>query len=156
MVALRALAEALERGRDALDSGRERTRGGERALIDELIEWLGQDAAGTALGTWLAEFAGADEDRRATLADVAGLAARQLARDASTPPGTAETQALEALSIAVDRLYGAGAHPLGRLPFMTDALLARLVAEAREALPERPDEGRQIAAGAGTALARLR
>lgn len=115
---------------DALAGGSE--------LVAELRERLGADPPPSSLGDWLVEAAGPGDERRAALADALGAAARRLA-----PEG----EAWRALVTALDRLYGSGAHPLGRLPFVSDRLLGLLVEEARTQIPERAGERRAGAPG---------
>lgn len=162
--ALSALAGALTAGREHLRAGRERMRGGELTLIDEILRRLTEDLeaptepgpdAGERLGWWLVGLAGPDEERRRDLADIAGLAARQLGPDGDAPADPAEAEAFQGLLWATHRVCGWAVHPLGRMPFVGDRLLSELVLEARQALPARPDEGQRLYAGAQDLLARL-
>src|SRR5215208_6281250 len=124
------------------------------ALIGELIERLGE-ARDETLGEWLVEFAGPDAERRATMADVIGIAARRLAPDDEPPADGAAAAAWRALVVAADRLHGGGVRALGRLPFVGDDRLALLVAEARAQMPEHSGGARRTVGNAGDALAAL-
>ena len=96
-----------------------------------------------------------DEERRQALADRIGRAARALAPGGDMPAAGPEADAWRALVIAADRLHSSGVQALGRLPFVSDRLLARLVEESRSLRPEpRLAAGRSIAA-AGDVLAAL-
>ena len=121
------------------------------SLGEELLGRIREDPAG--LEEWLVELAGADEERRASVADVVSAAARQLAPDDEPPREQAEAWA--GLVRTVDQLFGSGAALLGRLPFLSDALLGALVAEARERQPGEVEPGRRGAASAGDVLAGL-
>ena len=142
-----ALAAALSGVRDPGGPAR-------AALIGELIERLGE-AGDETLGTWLVEFAGPNAERRATMADVIGIAARRLAPDDEPPAEGAAAAAWRALVVAADRLHGGGVRALGRLPFVGDDRLALLVAEARAQMPEHSGGARRTVGNAGDALAAL-
>ena len=129
-------------------------------LGEELIAHLrrsGADASssGEQLGEWLAAFPGPDPERRAAVVDAIGAAARRLTLDDEPPTDAAAAEAWRALVVAADRLHGSGAVALGRLPFVSDELLALLAAEAREQWPASAEPGRRTTARAGDALARV-
>lgn len=83
---------------------------------------------------------------RTVLGDALGALARRL---------TPADAAWQPLTIVLDRLYGSGVHPLGRPPFVTDALLQLLRAEARGQRPEGGGARRPAPGAAGPALAAL-
>ena len=83
---------------------------------------------------------------RAALGDTLGVLARRLA-----PAGAA----WQLLTIVLDRLYGSGVQALGRPPYVTDALLQLLRAEAHEQRPEAVGGRRGPPGSAGPALAAL-
>jgi hypothetical protein len=155
-----ALVAAFRTALGALVSGDEQPRGGEPSVLAELLARRDRpvrvDSAAAGLAAWLVEFAGDDRQRRADVADAAALAARQLA-PAGDPPATgAAGQAWHALLITIEHLGGgAGTYPLGRLPFLTPALLAALRAEATAALAGRGPGFGQVGAPAGPVLAQL-
>jgi hypothetical protein len=147
-----ALMQALRAVGDELDGGDER-----RDTLDVALERLAAlpDLSAAALGGRLAAL-GDDAREHAALTDLLGLAARTLAPDGDEVAATgASAAAWRALSIAVDRLHSSGAVALGRLAFLSDALIDGLVREAREKLPERPGDGERLYAVAGPLLARL-
>jgi hypothetical protein len=124
-------------------------------LIDELLERIDSDrAAPSALEEWLLEFAAVDGTHRKAVGDAVGIAARQLAPD-DAPPRGAERAVWEALVLAVDRLYGSGVEPLGRLPFIGDSLLGQLVGESLAQRPEEEGGDRRQVGAAGSVLAGL-
>jgi hypothetical protein len=124
-------------------------------LIDELLEQIGGDrAAPAALAEWLVDFAAVDETHRKAVGDAVGIAARKLAPD-DAPPTGAEGAPWQALVLALDRLYGSGVEPLGRLPFISDGLLQQLVRESRAQRPEEEEAGRRQVGAAGGVLAGL-
>jgi hypothetical protein len=87
------------------------------------------------------------------IADLIGAMARRLAPDDAPPATGAAAAAWRALVLAADGLHGAGVRGVGRLPFLSDALLALLAAEAEARRPAAA-AGRATA-GAGEGLARL-
>jgi hypothetical protein len=137
------LAQTLAECRAAAD---------ERDVIGELIEQLDAPAASDELAATMLGVAGRDEDRRAALADVLGLAARKLAPDGKPPMAGEAAEIWRALVLALDSIYGGGVVSLGRLDFISDRLLELLGLEARMRLPE-PVAVRRIAGSPGTALA---
>jgi hypothetical protein len=145
------LADALADRRDALSSGAARSQGGELGLIDELLASKPQGA----LPAWLAAAAGPDGERREVLGDVLGSVARRLAHTGDAPTEGAAAEAWQALATALDELYGGGVRPLGRLPFISDALLALLVTEARQQLPAHDQASRPAPGPPGRVLASL-
>lgn len=139
---------------EALSNTSEQTGETGPGFVDELLARLGE-ADDASLGEWLVALAGPDADRRAALADVVGLAARWLVPEDEPPAAGAAAVAWQALVAAADRLYGSGAYALGRLPFISDSLLALLVDEARRQRPESPGTSRRTTGGAGDVLAAL-
>ena len=137
------LAGALADSREAYSSGAARSNGGELELIDELLESKPQGA----LPAWLAAAAGPDGDRREVLGDVLGAVARRLAGTGEAPTQGAAAEAWQALAITLDKLFGSGVRALGRLPFISDALLELLVTEARQQLPKRAKDASRPAPG---------
>ncbi len=134
------LARALVGWREALVGGERPTRGGEVELIDELLRGLAwpaepSDGVGaTGLADWLVSYAGEVPERRQALADVVSLVARGLAQGGDDPPSSRpESELWQALAAVVDRLFGSGVAPLGRLDFVSDRLLELLLDEARRA-----------------------
>ncbi len=121
--------------------------------VEELLDRIERGDSGS-LGEWLIEFAGTDAERREAVADAIGIAARRLAPEGDPPAGP-EAGRWRALLGAADRLYGSGVHPLGRLNFLSDALLELLVAESRERRPNEEDATRRTVGEAGHALAGL-
>lgn len=103
----------------------------------------------------LAAIAGADDDRRAALADVVGTIARRLAPDDEPPAGRACQAAWRVLVGIADRLYGSRVAAMGRLPFISARLVELMTLEARARLRERPESGRRVSAEGGRALASL-
>ncbi len=144
------LAAALVDIRAALSSEANEAHGEKVALIDEMLQPLDQDAPGGSLADWLAGFAGPEEERKELLADIVSLIARDLAPDDDPPSERGAAELWQALVILVDRLYGSGVEPMGRLPFISDRLLEMLAAEAQNA-------GRRVdrAGEAGRVLASL-
>lgn len=140
------LAGALADSRDAFSSGAARSHGGEPELIDDLLEQLELGRPTEDLAAWLTASAGPNGERRDVLGDVLGSVARRL-------PQTGEPW--QALVSALDRLFGSGVRALGRLSFVGDALLALLLAEARQQLPEPEGTSRPGPGPAGRALASL-
>ena len=67
----------------------------------------------------------------------------------------AAAEAWQALVTALDRLFGGGVRAFGRLPFVTDAHLEALRAEARRQLPAQEGAGRPAPGPAGRVLASL-
>ena len=130
------LADALADTRDALSGGTARSNGGELELIDELLE---SEPRG-ALAEWLATAAGPNGERREVLGDVLGAVARRLAHTGEAPTERAAAEAWEALATVLDRLFGSGVQALGRLPFISDALLELLLTESRRQLPEQAED----------------
>ncbi|MDB4889674.1 MAG: hypothetical protein JWL61_1529 [Gemmatimonadetes bacterium] len=102
----------------------------------------------------LVAFAGVDDDRRAELTNIVGVAARELAPDDVPPVRGAAAEAWRALVVTADRLHGSGAYALGRPAFVTDRLLGLLVEESRA---ERPSDlgGRRATSAPGDVLAAL-
>jgi hypothetical protein len=146
------LATALAETRDALSGRAARSNGGELELIDGL---LASGPRGDAVA-WLAAAAGRDGERREVLGDVLGAVARRLAHTGEAPTERTAAEAWQVLATALDRLFGSGVRALGRLPFVGDALLELLVAEARRQLPEPGENARRPRPGApGPALASL-
>ena len=146
------LADALADTRDALSSGAARSNGGELELIDELLE---SEPRG-ALAEWLAAAAGPDGERREVLGDVLGSVARRLAHTGEASTERAAAEAWQALATVLDRLFGSGVQALGRLPFISDALLELLLTESRRQLPEQAaDTSRPPPGPPGRALASL-
>jgi hypothetical protein len=123
-----------------------------RELVDELLELAepGSDPA-----TWLVAPGSSDLERRQLLGDVLGSVARGLAHTGDAPVEGASARAWQALTTALDRLFGSGVRQLGRLPFVTEALLDALRDEARRQLPEDRGAGRAAPGAAGRALASL-
>ena len=148
------LAGALADSREALSSGAVRSNGGELELIDELLEQLDQARPAGGLPAWLAASAGPDGERREVLGDVIGSVARRLAQTGEAPTEGAAGEAWQALATALDRLFGSGVQALGRLPFISDALLELLLAEAQQQLPEQK-ASRHAPGPAGRVLASL-
>ena len=120
------------------------------ALVDELLQRLDEDPPGGSLADWLAAFAGPEEQRKEALVDLVSLIARDLAPNDDPPSAGDAAELWQALVVFVDRLYGSGVEPLGRLPFISDRLLELLAAEAESA-------GRRVdrAGEAGRVLASL-
>ena len=104
---------------------------GEAALIDELLERV--DEADGELADWLEAFGGPEPERREALADVVSTIVRDLAPEDAPPASGPEAALWRELVILIDRLYGSGVAPLGRLPFISDKLLELLAAEAESA-----------------------
>ena len=152
------LHSALTQARDALSGVAEENEHAYAGLVEELfqhVETAGREGADARFAESIAAMLEADPDRRDDLADVVGSIAYKLAPDdipPSTPDGAA---AFRALISSADRLYGAGVKPLGRLPFISDRLLTLMVAEARVALPDRPDSDKRLNGEPGRALATL-
>jgi len=96
-----------------------------------------------------------DDNRRAALVDVIGTVARQLAPSDEPAADPAIQKVWRELLAAADRLHGAGAVSLGRLPFVSDQLLELLVVEAGLELVDRPDRGTRVTGRPGRALATL-
>lgn len=149
------LAGALSESREALSTGAARSNGGELELIDELLEQLDEARPAAALPAWLAAAAGPDGARREVLGDVIGSVARRLAQTGEAPTEGAAAEAWQALASTLDQLYGSGVQALGRLPFISDALLDLLVAEARQQLPEQEEARRPAPGPPGRVLASL-
>ncbi len=149
------LAGALADSRKAFAGGRARSRGGELELIDDLLREL--EGAGPAEDPteWLTASAGAAGERRDVLGDVLGSVARRLAHTGDAPTEGAAAEVWSALKTALDLLFGSGVQPLGRLPFVSDAVLELLRAEARLQLPEHGDASRTAPGLPGRALAGL-
>ena len=146
------LADALADTRDALSSGAARSNGGELELIDELLE---ARPRGDSVA-WLAAAAGHGGARREVLGDVLGAVARRLAQTGEAPTERTAAEAWQVLATVLDRLFGSGVRALGRLPFVSDALLELLLTEARHQLPERAEDAIRPPPGApGRALASL-
>ena len=120
---------------------------------EEVLARIG-DGEPAALEEWLVQFAEADEGHREAVADAIASAVRRLALE-DEPPGGPDADVWRALVATADRLYGSGAIAMGRLPFVSDALFERLVAEAHELAPEQSDTERRAAAVAGDMLAGL-
>ena len=144
------LAAALAESREALSTGAARSNGGELELIDELLTQLRAqlepDCPADELAAWLAASAGPNGERRDALGDVIGLLARRLPRSG---------ESWQALMTALDQVFGSGVQALGRLPFVSDALLELMRAEARQQLPEREGSSRPAPGPPGRALASL-
>ena len=149
------LAAALADSREALSIGAARSNGGELELIDELLEQLGEARPAGPLPAWLAAAAGPNGARREVLGDVIGSVARRLAQTGEAPTEGAAGEVWQALATALDRLYGSGVQALGRLPFISDAVLDLLVAEARQQLPDGADARRPAPGPPGRVLASL-
>jgi len=159
-----ALRTALVAGREALQDDRDgaRERGGELALVDDLLsrlEVIGNATAPGAtagdVGKWLAAQADAQPNRRETFADVAAVLARRLVETDVTPPADgAAAVAWQALLIMLRDLYGTGVVTLGRLAFIGPGLLTELATEAHTTLAAGPDGVRAFGL-AGPVLARL-
>lgn len=92
---------------------------------------------------------------REQVGDVLGSVARRLAASGEAPAQGAAAEAWDAIAVALDRLFGSGVQHLGRLPFVTDALLDLLLAEARQRLPLRAGTSRPAPGPPGRALAAL-
>jgi hypothetical protein len=107
------------------------------------------------LAEGLVEFAGNDAERRALLASVIGMAARQLLPHDMPPSEGPGAVAWQELLKAAALLYGTAVQPLGRLPFMTDRLLERLVSEGHRQRPESYEAGTRTTGPAGDLLAGL-
>jgi hypothetical protein len=107
-----------------------------------------------SLGTSLAATAASEEERSA-LADVASTVARGLAPEDKAPTAPDAAFAWLVLLVTADRLYGSAVATLGRLPFISDRLLALTADEARIHLTDRPDAGGRVTAPGGRALAAL-
>ena len=140
------LAGALAETRAALSSA------AAIELVDDLLE--GAEAEGD-LVSWLVAAGGRDPERREVLGDVLGSLARRLADTGKPPTEDAAGEAWQALASALDQLFGSGVRALGRLPFITDALLELLVTEARQQRPEQNGPGRPAPGPPGRALASL-
>jgi hypothetical protein len=123
------------------------------SLADLLVR-LREPADGNDVVHSLVAFAGADDDRRAELTDIIGIAARQLAPDDVPPVRGPAAEVWRALVVTADRLHGSGAYALGRPAFITDRLLGLLVEESRGARPS-DFEGRRATAAPGDVLAAL-
>jgi hypothetical protein len=136
-----ALVAALVDCRETLSTGQREGHGGEVELIDEILQRLEEpggragdgEAPAAALADWLATFAGPAGERREGLADIVSFLVRDLAPEDDPPSEGAAADLWQALVILVDRLYGSGVEPMGRLPFISDRLLELLGAEARGA-----------------------
>ena len=153
--AVDVLAGALADSRKAYSSGAARSNGGELQLIDELLGQLDGVRSVGSLPNWLAASAGPEGDHRDALGDVLGAVARRLARTGEAPKEGAAAEAWWALAAALDRLYGSGVRALGRLSFISDALLELLVTEARQQLPAHEEATRPAPGPAGRVLASL-
>jgi hypothetical protein len=156
---LDALAVAEDLGRvnaqdrlvGALQESRDLLRDDEPAVLTALLAQLqgpGDPGAGESPAQWLARrletFADADERRRLALADLLGLAARALALDGRVPSDAAGAAAWRATLTTVDRLYGGGAHRLGRLRFIDDERLIALLVEAAQSQRTANAEAQQL------------
>lgn len=97
----------------------------------------------------------AEDVLRERVGDVLGSVARRLAASGGAPTGGPAAEAWEAIAVALDRLFGSGVRQLGRLAFVTDALLELLLAEARRQLPEQAGTPRPAPGRAGRVLAAL-
>jgi hypothetical protein len=123
-------------------------------MLTELVDRLRLNGDEDSLEHTLVSFAGVDDDRRADLTNIIGIAARQLAPDDVPPTRGAAAEAWRALVTAADKLHGSGAHALGRPSFVTDHVLGLLVEESRELRP-RDIGGRRATAAPGDVLAAL-
>lgn len=144
------LADALAATREALSSGTARSNGGELELIDELLE----SEPRRVPAEWLAAVAGPNGERRQVLGDVLGSVARRLAQG-EAPTERAAAEAWQAVATVLDRLFGSGVQALGRLSFISDALLELLLTEARQQLPKQEGALRPPPGAPGRALAGL-
>jgi hypothetical protein len=124
-------------------------------LLAELLEHLrahGRDDE--SLAQSLVAFGGADDDRRAQLTNIIGVAARQLAPEDVSPMRGVAAEAWRALVVVVDRMHGSGGYALGWPAFLTDRLLGLLVEESRAQRPS--DFGdRRATSAPGDVLATL-
>lgn len=105
------------------------------------------------LASRLVALVGDDPARRDDLADVLADGALWLAPDG--PSSSSAQEAWQAVLNALDELHGAGAYPLGRLPFVSDGLLDLLVRESHAQRPDPDERGRRGVGAAGRALANL-
>jgi len=128
---------------------------GSEALVAELLERIESDRVEPVeLSDWLVS-AGSDPERRKAVGDAISAAARTLAPGDEPPTAGAAAGAWQALVTAADVLYGSGVHAFGRLPFLSDSLLALLVSESRDQRPPDAETGRRTVGEPGRALARL-
>jgi hypothetical protein len=134
-------------------------------LLLDALATFGPDAAllrnlradgDTTLAERLLASAAGDADRRATVVDFIGHAARSLAPEGVPPADGAAASVWTALVSAADALNGSGVHALGRLPFIDDARCRLLLDEARHQFSSTEELGATRAvARAGDALAAL-
>jgi hypothetical protein len=153
--AVDVLAGALAEAHEAYSRGAARSNGGELQLIDELLGQLDEVSSAGSLPAWLAASAGPAGERRDVLGDVLGSVARRLAHTGEAPREGAAAEAWRALAAALDLVYGSGVRALGRLPFISDALLELLVTEARQQLPAHEGATRPAPGPPGRVLASL-
>lgn len=125
------------------------------AAVTELVDELLAVEPADDLADWLVAAAAGEPERRQVLGDVLGSVARRLAHTGEAPADGAGAEAWQALAGALDRLFGSGVQPLGRLPFVSDPLLEQLRAEAHRQLPEEVGAGRTAPGPAGRVLASL-
>lgn len=97
----------------------------------------------------------AEDVLREQVGDVLGSVVRRLAATREAFTGDAAAEAWDAVAATLDRLFGSGVRQLGRLPFVTDALLDALLAEARRQLPPQAGTTRPAPGRAGRVLAAL-
>jgi hypothetical protein len=140
------LAVALADSRAALSSA------AAIELVDELLESAEPEGD---VASWLLAAGAPDAERRQVLGDVLGSVARRLAHTGEAPTTGAAAEAWQALATVLDRLFGSGVQLLGRLPFVSDALVELLLTEARDRLPQRQEGGRAAPGPAGRVLAGL-
>ncbi|MEO8334799.1 MAG: hypothetical protein ABI664_07495 [bacterium] len=107
-----------------------------------------------ALAHAFVSLADTDDELRATLTDIIGIVARELAPNDLPPVRGAAVHAWRALVLTADRLHGSGAFSLGRPPFVTDRVLELLVQESRAQRPQ-DIEGRRGTSAPGDVLAAL-
>ncbi len=123
------------------------------AFVDKLLKHLAE-AGDETLSESLLGFAGPDLDRRSALTDSIGRMARQLTPGDGPQSNAAIAGAWDVLVEVAHRLNGSGVHSLGRLDFLSDELVAELLAESRAQRPESA-ASRRATGAAGDALAAL-
>jgi hypothetical protein len=133
-MAERHSARASQKLRDALWEASQQSQQTDGAFREPLFKHLA-DVGDDDLVDSLIAFAGDDSQRHAMLTDLIGRAARQLAPEDEPPPDNPGAQAWKTLTAVVGVLHGSGAHPLGKLGFISDDLFNYLLNEAREQRP---------------------
>ncbi|HEY4829584.1 MAG TPA: hypothetical protein VIH85_22665 [Solirubrobacteraceae bacterium] len=124
--------------------------GADDALLAPLRE-ADEDDGPEALAASLV--AAADgEEKRSALADLAGTVARRLAPEDEPPTQADAAFAWFVLLCVADGLYGSAVANLGRLPFISDRLLALMAEEARVQLGSCSDATARTTAAGGRAL----